>query len=340
MQNMKHSSHADPQNGTLFSLLRGGIPPYRSEEGRRRRERSSACGTLPALLFLLLLLVLPAGISGALDVTTLYHMGNLGFERDAEKPTGEFEGTDYTYGLSVFGNHRIDDSLTLEAGLMYDPILRKTVQTRFEYSHNFFRIGVGPFLGVFNTPGTVLKSGISTSVHLEYPGKIFTSLRSDSTISSRFTDKGDYLQEFNKITVGYYVPHAICSLNLTTKRFVTQKTGDLEVDTSFDEYSFDVDIFQKNVPLRLLLSFAFQHTDRIYSTDTATARNALNSLVLGTRFEVSASRRLTLIADVDHNIYSFGSEKDASGSESPISMPEKGLGLYLFQARIGGTWSF
>lgn len=330
MQSMKQTKQCNTEDFSLLSPLEGGRDSYRKGGG----------GFILSLLFLLALLALPAGHAAALEVTTLYHMGNLGFERDAEKPTDELKGTDYTYGASVYGKHRIDDSLTLEAGLMYDPILRKTVQTRFEYSHNFFRVGVGPFLGVFNTPGTVLKSGISTSVHLEYPGKVFTTLRSDSTISSRFTDKGDYLQELNKITVGYYVPHAICSFNLTTKRFVTQKTGDLEVDTSFDEYSFDVDIFQKNVPLRLLLSFAFQHTDRIYSTDTATAKNKLNSLVFGTRFEIAASRRLTLIADVDHNIYSFGSEKDASGTDSSLSMPDKGLGLYLFQARIGGKWSF
>ena len=297
----------------------------------------------PRGLFLALLLfgffIQIQGVT-ATEITTLLHMDNLGFDKEAEEPTEDFSGTNYTYGLSIYGNHQLDDSLSLEVGLMYDPILRKTVETRFEYRHNFFRIGVGPFIGVFNTPGSIMKSGISTSVHLEYPGKVFATLRSDSTIASRFTKEGDYLQELNKITLGYYIPHAICSLNLTTKRFVTQKTPDLESDTSFNEYSFDVNIFQKNVPIRLLLSFAYQKTERVYSTDSDSTRNSLNSLIFGTRVQVETSPRLSLIADIDHNIYSFGDAEDAAGSSTPLSMPDSGIGMYLFRGSIGGKWSF
>ena len=308
--------------------------------GGADRKRSFALVPLVRALALFLLMLVPVIGVTALEVTALYHMGNLGFGRDAESTTDEFSGTDYTYGASVYGNHQIDDSLSLEAGLFYDPVLRRTIQTRFEYRHNYFSIGVGPFLGVFNTPGSVLKSGISSSVRIEYPGKVFASVRSDSTIAARFTKKGDYLQELNKLTVGYYIPHAICSLNMTTKRFITQKTESLEVDDALTEFSFDVDLYQKNVPVRLLLSFAYRHIDRIYSTDTATEENNLNSLLFGTRFQVEASPRLTLIADIDHNIYTFGNVKPATGSGYVLEMPESGLGMYLFQGRIGGTWKF
>ncbi len=296
--------------------------------------------SFPLVLSLLVILfsLFPQERIEALEITTLYHMSNLGFDNDAEESSSDFNGTTYRYGVSAFGNYQIDDSLSLEAGLYYDPILRRSVYTRFEYRSDYFKVGVGPFLGVFNTPGSILKSGISSSFHIEYPGKVFASVRSDSTIAARFANKGDYLQELNRLSLGYYIPFAICSLNLTTKRFINQKTDALEVEDSLTRYSFDVDIFQKNVPVKVLVSFAYQHIDRIYSTTASKSENNLNSLILGTRLEFDVSPRLSLIADLDHNIYSFGNEKDAAGSTNPLTMPDSGLGVYLFTASIGGTW--
>jgi hypothetical protein len=301
-----------------------------------RRNFHSFFLLLPLLIILFSLC--PQGRIEALEVTTLYHMSNHGFDKDAEESSSDFNGTAYRYGVSAFGTYQIDDALSLEAGLYYDPILRKTVYTRFEYRHDYFKVGVGPFLGVFNSPGSILKSGISSSFHIEYPGKAFASVRSDSTIAARFANKGDYLQELNRLSVGYYIPFAICSLNLTTKRFITQKTDTLEVEDALTRYSFDVDIYQKNVPVKVLLSFAYQHIDRIYTSTASKSENTLNSLILGTRLEFEVSPKLSLLADLDHNIYSFGNEKDAVGSTNPLTLPDSGLGVYLFTASLGGTW--
>lgn len=265
-------------------------------------------------------------------------MNNIGFQKSDKEPVTDYKGTKYDYGVSAFINHEIDDELSLETGLKYDPILRNTVQARFTYSRDYFRVGVGPFLGIFNTKNSLLKSGISSSVRVEYPGKVFASVRSDSTIAARFSKDGDYLQEFNKLTFGYYIPNAICSLNLETKRFVTQESSSLEIEDSSNEYSFEVDIYQKNIPLRLLLSFAYRSTLRIYNdTNGGTNKNTLNSLIFGTRMQVEAGKRLTLIADIDHNVYSFG--KNTKDEES-ISLPDSGLGVYLFELKLGGTWRF
>ncbi|MFP4180920.1 MAG: hypothetical protein ACLFNZ_02240 [Spirochaetaceae bacterium] len=289
---------------------------------------------LPLVLFLFF----PPS-AGALDITTLYNMGNLGFSRESEEPVDALDGTDYSYSLSAYGNHQIDESLSLEAGLYNDPVLRRTIHTRFIYSHEYFRVGVGPFVGMFNTKGSVLKSGLSSSLHVEYPGKIFGSVRSDSTIAARFTKNGDYLQERNSVALGYYIPYAICSLHLNTKRFISQKTKDLEIDDGLTEYSFDVDIYQKNVPIRLLLSFAYQQRERVYTSADSTDKNTLNSIVFGTRFKYEGFSRLTLLADIDHNVYSFG-KKVEGGSSTPLSIPDSGIGAYLFEGSIGAVWHF
>jgi len=282
-----------------------------------------------------LLLGICVGSAGALELTTMYHMGNLAFDRSSESAQTSLSGVNYPWGLSLFGEHEISKDLSLEAGFFYDPILRNTTYTRFEYEDEFFRIGVGPFFGTFNSWSSILKSGISTSVRVEFPGLLFASLRSDSSIAARFIKAGDYMQERNEITFGYYIPNAICTLNLTTKRYVAQQSATLETDDSFTEYSFDVDIHQKNVPVRVLLSFAYQQRSRTYDFDSSPDEsNSLNSLVFGTRLTVDVSPSIALIADIDHNIYSFGKYDDGSSSGA-LDLPDSGLGMYLFQGSIG-----
>jgi hypothetical protein len=262
-------------------------------------------------------------------------MGNLSFDKSSDHAQSSLSGLNYPWGLSIYGDHEISDELSLKAGFFYDPVLRNTTYTRFEYADEFFRIGVGPFFGSFNSMSSILKSGISTSVRIEFPGIVFASLRSDSSIAARFTKVGDYMQERNEITFGYYIPNAICTLNLTTKRYVSQKTSTLETDDSFTEYSFDVDIYQKNVPVRLLLSFAYQTRSRTYDYESADYEvSTLNSLVLGTRFTVEITPSVEIIAEVDNNVYSFGSYTSNSGSGA-LSLPESGWGMYLFQGSLG-----
>src|SRR6056297_1479816 len=271
----------------------------------------------------------------SLEVTTLLHGGNILFDNEKESVETSLSGTDYYYGLSVFGSQQIDENITLNAGIKYDPVLRYTTYTTIEFARDFYQIEVGPFFGVFNSWSPIMKSGISTSIRFDYPGVAFAVLRSDSSIAARFTKAGDYMQEHNKISVGYYIPHAICSLNLITKRYVTQKTDSLEIDDSFTEYSFDVDIFQKNVPVRVLLSFAYQQLEQIYSTAAENDTNKLNSVILGTGFRIEASPRLTILTEIDSNVYSFGK----AGSES-LSLSGSGLGMYLFRAEVGAEMHF
>jgi hypothetical protein len=267
----------------------------------------------------------------SLEVTTLLHGGNILFDKEREAVETSLSGTDYFYGLSVYGNQQIDENITLHAGIKYDPVLRYTTYTTFEFARDFYQIEVGPFFGVFNSWSPVMKSGISTSIRFDYPGVAFAALRSDSSIAARFTKAGDYMQEHNQISVGYYIPHAICSLNLTTKRYVSQQTETLEVDDSFTEYSFEVDIFQKNVPVRVLLSFAYQNLERIYPGDT----NSLNSIVFGTDFRIEVTPKVTLLAQIDSNVYSFGKTGDES-----LSLPDSGVGMYLFRSELGAEIHF
>ncbi|MCK5672822.1 MAG: hypothetical protein KAH95_05575 [Spirochaetales bacterium] len=281
-----------------------------------------------SILFIFSILIPVVGM----EISTLFHISDISFDKTDTVPVSSFSGTYYPWGISVFGNDEISDDMSLKAGIFYDPVLRYTTYTLFEYQHEFFKLGVGPFFGIFNTPGTILKSGISTSVRVEIPGLLYASLKADSSIGSRFVKVGDYIQEFNEIAVGYYIPNAICSVSLTSKSFVTKQTSSLEVDDSFREYAFKVDMFQKNVAFRAMLSFAYQTLTRTYlDTDFSTStENTLNSLILGTNFTFQLADGFSLITNLESNVYSFG-----YNDSTPLTMPTSGPGIFLFRLTTG-----
>ena len=281
-----------------------------------------------SILFIITFLIPAAGM----EISTLFHISDISFDKTDTAPVSSFSGTYYPWGISIFGSDEISDEMSLKAGVFYDPILRYTTYTLFEYQHSFFKLGVGPFFGLFNTAETIMKSGISTSVRVELPGIMFASLRADSSIGSRFIKVGDYLQEFNEISVGYYFPNAICSVSLISKSFVTKQEATLEVDDSFTEYAFKVDIFQKNVAFRALLSFAYQTLTRTYlDTDSSlTYENKLNSLILGTNFTFKIADGFELITNLESNVYSFGYNDDTA-----LTLATSFPGVFLFRLTTG-----
>ncbi len=268
----------------------------------------------------------------SMEMTALFHISDISFDKTNISPVASLSGTTYPWGISIFGTDSISEDMLLKAGVFYDPVLRYTTYTLFEYQHEFFKLGVGPFFGSFNTAGTILKSGISTSVRIELPGIIYASLKADSSIGSRFVKVGDYIQEYNKISVGYYIPNAICSVNLTSKSFVTKQATNLEVDDSFTEYAFKVDMFQKNVAFRALLSFAYQTLTRTYlDTSTSTSHaNTLNSLILGTDFTFKLNEGFSLITNLESNIYSFG-----YNDTTALNLASTWPGNFLFRITTG-----
>lgn len=293
-----------------------------------------------ATILLFLIVTFPAA---SLEVTSLFHVGNLSFDKESSAIEEGISGSDFPYGFSAYASERINDSLLLKAGLFYDPVLRYSTYALFEYNQDYISLSVGPFFGTFNTPGSILQAGISTTVKAQIPGLLYASMRSDSSIGARFSRDGDYLQELSELSVGYYIPNAICSVNLATKSFITRKSSILEIDDTLTEYSFKVDIFQKNVPFGILLSFGYEKLQRTY-TDTSAAtpvisENILNSIILGTRFSFQASETMKITADLDSNVYSFGTADDGT-TASPLSVPETLPEAYLFRSTVGVTWTF
>jgi hypothetical protein len=278
-------------------------------------------------LLLVFALTLAAGTASGLEVGASFRFDNLGFRTDRTASDTSFSGRDYFWGGSVYLTHELSDSITLEAGVSRDDILRILTYTLFQYQLDYFRLGLGAFLGTFNSTTELLKSGITMSVGLEVPGVVFARLRADSSIGGRLVEAGDFLQERTDVSVGFYVPNVICSLNLETRSF-TQKQDTAEVVDSLTVYSFKTDIFQKNLPFRVVLTFGYQTLAKKFIDGATNPTNTLNSIILGTDFHLRVSDTLTLQFGLDSSIYSFGQDQ-------LLGVSNPGPGGYLFRASAG-----
>jgi hypothetical protein len=272
-------------------------------------------------------LLIGAGVSFGLDLGVETWVGNLGFRTDRESSDTRLPGSNYFWGISVFGTHAIADNVNLETGFYSDPVLRNLTRTIFTYDAKFLTVGIGPIFGLFNDLGTPIKSGLSASVRLEYPGVVFLSLRSDSSIGGSLVQVGDYAQVLTNVTLGLYLNNAICTLAMNTRSF-EQKAESQNVTDRLTEYTFATELYKKNVPYRIRIWMAYQDLSRSYislSTTTAT----LGSVILGTRVEVTLAGPMVLQAGIEGNVYSFGLGSLTGGDSTFLFRSYAGLKLNL-----------
>ncbi len=283
--------------------------------------------TALAISFLLLFLIVCQSGLYALDVGILFRFENMDFAPDREESDHTFDGLTFPWGISIFASHEIGDNFSITTGFTQDPILRNISATMVSYRYSFISIGLGPYFGFFNSWDPLIRSGINASLRIDFPGIIFAEIRTGNTIGS-LSKEGDYSQEETSLLAGFHVMNAICTFGLLSKTFTLVKDSSQVID-SLDKYYFSTDLFQKNVPFRVLLTFAYQTISKTFITPTTTSSHTLSSLIIGTEVEVELVRFLNLLVIIDSSIYTFGQD-DLLGVE-----PGKGLGGFLFSAQIG-----
>lgn len=288
----------------------------------RNMKKSRFC--LAAAVFL------AAATFGAygLDIGTTFNIGNLAFNPSRTASDTGFSGIYFPWGLSVFGSESLSNNLSVSATMDYNaPILRNVAYTTVTYQGDYFSIGVGPFFGFFNSASTPLNPGLTASVKVQIPGVVFLSYRGDSSLGSSLVQPGDYTQQRSDISLGYYIPNAIASLNVASRKY-SEKTSAGDTIDQLTEYSFKTNLYQKNVPYRVLLTFGFQTLSKTFVAGSTTTTNQLDSLIVGTRFEIHVLGFMKFIADLQSSVYTFG-QYALAGVSNP------GPGGYLFQLNTG-----
>jgi hypothetical protein len=242
----------------------------------------------------------------AFEIGSEFWLDSMTFSSEREPADSRFIGGRYPWGVSLSASEHITDNIRIEGGYSSDPILRNRVYSLLSYSEKIFTVGVGPFFGVFNGGSSFLKPGISSYVRLELPGVVFITLMSDSTVGGELLREGDYFQERGNVAIGFYVPNAICTLSLDLKKF-NQEKDSYRASDSLTRYSFRTDVFQKNVPYRVGITFSYQSLSKTFLyPDSSTDEDAVEMIVVGADVNFNATKTLTLYAGFEASVYDFG----------------------------------
>ena len=246
-----------------------------------------------------------------------------------------FPGTGFPWGTEVFWSKAANDTSGIKVGFFRDPVLNNLAYTNFYYKEDLFSIDVGPFFGLFNNTKTLIKSGIATSIRVNIPGIAFAAFETQSTIGGRLVNIGDYIQEANNISAGFYVYNAICTLMIDTESYIEINADGNTQTVDYTEYAFIADLFQKNVPYTAALKLGFQQ--RIRTIETVSIEK-LNNIILGTEFSISPFEFLSLDIGLDSGLYTFGSFQNiAADTNALLTFPDTFPGNFLFNATLGFT---
>lgn len=246
-----------------------------------------------------------------------------------------FPGTEFPWGASLFWKKEANDVSGIEIGFYRDSILNNIGYTNFYYNEDLFNISVGPFFGLFNNLQALIKSGIETSIRVNIPGIAFARFDTKSTIGGRLVSVGDYIQESNNISAGFYVYNAIVTLMVDTKSYSTKIDGNKTQTLDYTEYAFIADLFQKNVPYTAALKLAYQQRVR---TVESTSIERLNNVILGTDLSISPLEFLSFDISLESGVYSFGSLEDTvAATKSLMTFSEDLFQSFLFNATLGFT---
>jgi hypothetical protein len=280
------------------------------------------------LAFSLMVMALICGAASSAsgtDIEGSFQLGNLGFTPTRASTDATFTGADAFWAGSLSFRRDISSSIQVEAALRRDLIVGNSISAVLQYKSDYFRVAMGPYLGLLNSASNILKSGITTLLGAEIPGVAFITLRTDSSLGGQASTNGDYFAQSNGITLGFYIrDSAICSFGLSYQQMASTP-GDTELVDSLMVYSFDVRVFEKNVPYRLDFNAAYQVLSRQY---VGISSVGLGSVILGTGIDLIFTPSFALILGFRTSVWTLG-----TGALSSLS--GVGFAPFLFEGSAG-----
>jgi hypothetical protein len=280
------------------------------------------------IYILIAMLALAVGNVPALDLKAEALFSNTGFAWAGDTPIPDpdpFPENNWLYGARVSISEAIGDGIRLETTYETDTVLRHILRSVIAYQAGVVKLSAGPIMGLFNTPETPLKAGISTGLRIDAPGLAFVSMRADSSLGAGLYSEGDYAQELGELSAGWYVRNAICAFTILTKTMYTNAGATGTLGDSTNRYEFSVDTFRKGAPYRLFLAMGYEEFKRTYPS--VTEPDTLGSIFLGGRLNADLSPTLTLVAGLESAVYSFGLDELSGRGPDPSA--------FLFKSSLG-----
>lgn len=244
-------------------------------------------------------------------------LSSLNFHPDRKPEDTHFSAYYFPIQYSVFVSHRLDENMSFDLTYSKDNILRNILFGNFSYEMDYFSLQVGPFFGVGVSTEVPVKAGLLASIELRSPGTVYVLLRSGrslnllnifrgNALSGSVSSEGDFIQENNEVRLGVYLRNTILSLFVQSKIFTEYTSSYGTVSDSQTDYGTRTEVFQKNIPFRIVLSFFFRNMTRYYEDIASPTKHTIGSLIFGSRVEYAYNSRWTAYVDLESSIYSFG----------------------------------
>lgn len=244
-------------------------------------------------------------------------VSSLNFHPDRKPEDTTFSAYYFPIQYSMFVSHRLDENMSFDLAYAKDNILRNILFGNFSYEMDYFSLQVGPFFGLGNSMEVPVKAGILASIEVRSPGQVYVLLRSGrslnllnifkgNALSGSVSSEGDFIQENNEVRFGVYLRNTILSLFVQSKIFTEYTSSYGTVSDSQTDYGTRTEVFQKNIPFRIILSFFFRNMTRYYEDIASPTEHTIGSIIFGTRLEYSYNSRWTAYVDLESSIYSFG----------------------------------
>ena len=279
------------------------------------------------LLFITAFFSFGAITAAALTIDASFDIGNLGFTASRSNTDTGLPTTTYPWGFRIGLQQPISDTLLLQTGVERDNLLGNSLYVRFLHRGQWATLAVGPYLGVldsFSRPFYV-PAGISSYLKAELWSAGYLSIEADQPLTSAPSSDGDYWQRKLNLAGGFYLPNIIASARIdTTERIETTGKGD--ITSTINSYAFETDIFQKNIPYRILLTFAYRNYIKDFDYAVNPSRQTMGTLVFGTKVTLDLGAGTSYYVRLDSALYTFGRD-DLLG--------EFDSGSYIFRAQTG-----
>jgi hypothetical protein len=273
-------------------------------------RRTFALSTIFAALFCC------AAVSvGALDIEGNFLLGNLGI---TPSTATTLTGTDLFWGGRLSIRQDVTSNIQIQAALERDMIVGNSISAIVQYKSDYFRVGVGPYVGFLNSTANILNAGVSTLLGVEIPGVVFLTVQSAGSLGGL----SSVFAQSNQVLLGFYIrDSAICSFGLLYQQFALAAPLLVEGLTA---YSFDVKVFEKNVPYRLDFNFAYQQLDGMNSGGSL----GLGSVIVGAGIDLLLTPSFALVLGFRTSVYTVG-------SGNLQGLLDIGFSPFLFQASAG-----
>jgi len=289
------------------------------------------------MLLTIILAALFTGLLFSFEIELSGGLGNLAFDKDLRSALsgpdieGTFDPKYYPLLLAQFTGEY--NSLFFSAGFSRDPLLRNRLYGNLRAGFDYFFIEAGPSIGIFNSPGLPINPGISAALGLSIPGKVFARAAALSTIGARTESAGGYSQLSGEVSAGFWVPHVICSLNMSMKNYALREEPNLLTEDDLKKYFFRADVFTKNVPFTMRVDLGFQNLSRSYSTQKIdggelvkeVTKDEFKSFIAGLEGVYTLNSHLKFYLGGEMPVYSWG--------KRPMKDPSKDT--ILFEAKMG-----